>query len=133
MDVILFNPPRYSNGLHPKFNNALMWLASYLRKRDIDVRVVPLIDEHFAKQANSEAMADGEGLLAAMDEADFTLLDSFHYALKNRICVRMTRTQHDYALCLLSRLSNEFFAILGIQSFISVEQNPQTFFMKKPL
>lgn len=50
---------------------------------DLDARG---IDEHFAKQANSEAMADGEGLLAAMDEADFTLLDSFHYALKNRIC-----------------------------------------------
>ena len=42
MDVILFNPPRYSNGRHPKFNNALMWLASYLDQRGQDALVVPL-------------------------------------------------------------------------------------------
>jgi radical SAM superfamily enzyme YgiQ (UPF0313 family) len=54
MDIILFNPPRYSNGLHPKFNNALMWLASYLKRRDVDVRVVPLTDEHFAETVKRE-------------------------------------------------------------------------------
>ncbi len=54
MHVILFNPPRYRNGLHPKFNNALMWLASYLDDRDIDVRVVPLTDEHFEETVRRE-------------------------------------------------------------------------------
>ena len=47
MDVILFNPPRYRNGNHHKFNNALLWLASYLRRRNVAVRIVPLNDERF--------------------------------------------------------------------------------------
>jgi radical SAM superfamily enzyme YgiQ (UPF0313 family) len=54
MDVILFNPPRYRDGSHPKFNNALMWLASYLRDRGVDVRVVPLADEHFEETVRRE-------------------------------------------------------------------------------
>ncbi|NWG01873.1 MAG: cobalamin B12-binding domain-containing protein [Syntrophaceae bacterium] len=47
MDIILFNPPRYRNGGHHKFNNALLWLASYLTQRKVKVRVVPLNNEQF--------------------------------------------------------------------------------------
>jgi SEC-C motif len=50
---------------------------------DLDTRG---IDELFAKRATTEAMAYGVGLLAAMDEANFALLDSIHYTMKNRIC-----------------------------------------------
>ena len=47
MDIILFNPPRYRNGSHHKFNNALLWLASYLVQRKVKVRVVALNDDQF--------------------------------------------------------------------------------------
>jgi len=54
LDLIIFNPPRYRNGLHHKFNNALLWLGSYLHKRGVDVRIVPLNDEHFEATVEAE-------------------------------------------------------------------------------
>jgi radical SAM superfamily enzyme YgiQ (UPF0313 family) len=54
MDVILFNPPRYRNGNHHKFNNALLWLASYLHRRNVAVRIVPLNDEGFEETVHEE-------------------------------------------------------------------------------
>jgi radical SAM superfamily enzyme YgiQ (UPF0313 family) len=54
MDLILFNPPRYRNGDHHKFNNALLWLASYLHRRNVAVRIVPLNDERFEDTVREE-------------------------------------------------------------------------------
>jgi hypothetical protein len=54
MDLILFNPPRYQSGHHHKFNNALLWLASYLHQRGVAVRIVPLNDEHFEETVARE-------------------------------------------------------------------------------
>jgi radical SAM superfamily enzyme YgiQ (UPF0313 family) len=54
MDLLIFNPPRYRNGHHHKFNNALLWLASYLRQRQVTVRIVPLNTEHFADVVETE-------------------------------------------------------------------------------
>ncbi len=44
------------------------------------------IDEPFAKRASAEEIAYSERLLAGMEEADFALLDSIHYTMKNQIC-----------------------------------------------
>ncbi|MEQ1713233.1 MAG: SEC-C metal-binding domain-containing protein, partial [Hyphomicrobium sp.] len=44
------------------------------------------IDEPFRKRASPEDLAFAEGLVAAMDEADFDLLDTLHATLKHRIC-----------------------------------------------
>jgi radical SAM superfamily enzyme YgiQ (UPF0313 family) len=54
MDVLLFNPPRYRNGNHHKFNNALLWLASYLHQRSVAVRIVPLNDDRFEETVRTE-------------------------------------------------------------------------------
>jgi radical SAM superfamily enzyme YgiQ (UPF0313 family) len=54
MDVILFNPPRYRNGNYHKFNNALLWIASYLYQRNVEVRIVPLNNEHFEETIKNE-------------------------------------------------------------------------------
>ncbi len=54
MRVILFNPPRYRNGDHHKFNNALLWLASYLHRRHVDVRIVPLNHAGFEETVAQE-------------------------------------------------------------------------------
>lgn len=54
MDLIIFNPPRYINGEHHKFNNALLWLGSYLYQRGVEVRIVPLRDEYFAETVRRE-------------------------------------------------------------------------------
>jgi len=42
------------------------------------------IDELFAKRASAEEIAYSDRLLAGMEEADFVLLDSIHYTMKNR-------------------------------------------------
>jgi radical SAM superfamily enzyme YgiQ (UPF0313 family) len=54
MDIILFNPPRYRNGNHHKFNNALLWLASYLYQRKVKVRIVPLNNDQFEETIRDE-------------------------------------------------------------------------------
>ena len=54
MDLIIFNPPRYRNGLHHKFNNAVLWLASYLHQRNVQVRIVPLRDEDYEEVVREE-------------------------------------------------------------------------------
>jgi radical SAM superfamily enzyme YgiQ (UPF0313 family) len=54
MDLIIFNPPRYRSGHHHKFNNALLWLASYLHQRNVTVRVVPLNTENFVDVVEAE-------------------------------------------------------------------------------
>jgi radical SAM superfamily enzyme YgiQ (UPF0313 family) len=54
MDLLIFNPPRYRSGHHHKFNNALLWLASYLHQRQVSVRVVPLNTEHFTDVLETE-------------------------------------------------------------------------------
>jgi radical SAM superfamily enzyme YgiQ (UPF0313 family) len=54
MDLIIFNPPRYRSGMHHKFNNAVLWLASYLRQRNVDVRIVPLRDENYEEVVREE-------------------------------------------------------------------------------
>ena len=54
MDIILFNPPRYRNGSHHKFNNALLWLASYLYQRKLKVRIVPLHNDQFEATVQRE-------------------------------------------------------------------------------
>jgi len=56
MDIILFNPPRYRNGGHHKFNNALLWLASYLSQRKVKVRIVPLNSDQFEATVRREIM-----------------------------------------------------------------------------
>lgn len=54
MKLIIFNPPRYRNGKHHKFNNALLWLASYLYQRGLSVRIVPLNSERFEENVRDE-------------------------------------------------------------------------------
>jgi hypothetical protein len=54
MDLIIFNPPRYRDGQHHKFNNAILWLASYLHQRNVQVRIVPLRDEHYQETVRAE-------------------------------------------------------------------------------
>lgn len=54
MDLIIFNPPRYRNGLHHKFNNAVLWLASYLHQRGVSARIVPLNTEAFEETVERE-------------------------------------------------------------------------------
>ncbi len=54
MDLVLFNPPRYRNGQHHKFNNALLWLGSYLHARNLSVRIVPLNDDRFEETVEDE-------------------------------------------------------------------------------
>lgn len=54
MDILLFNPPRYRNGYHHKFNNALLWLASYLHQRKVKVRIVPLNHSQFEETIREE-------------------------------------------------------------------------------
>jgi radical SAM superfamily enzyme YgiQ (UPF0313 family) len=54
MDLIIFNPPRYRSGQHHKFNNALLWLASYLHQRNVKVRIVPLNTEGFVETVETE-------------------------------------------------------------------------------
>jgi radical SAM superfamily enzyme YgiQ (UPF0313 family) len=54
MDVILFNPPRYRSGDHHKFNNALLWLGSYLQLRHVRVRIVPLNTARFEETIREE-------------------------------------------------------------------------------
>jgi radical SAM superfamily enzyme YgiQ (UPF0313 family) len=54
MKLIIFNPPRYRNGRHHKFNNALLWLASYLYQRGVSVRIVPLNGEKFEEEVRDE-------------------------------------------------------------------------------
>ena len=54
MDLIIFNPPRYRNGDHHKFNNAVLWLGSYLHQRGVKVRIVPLNDGAFEETVRSE-------------------------------------------------------------------------------
>lgn len=57
MDLIIFNPPRYRSGLHHKFNNATLWLASYLHQRGVAVRIVPLNHERFEETVRAEITA----------------------------------------------------------------------------
>lgn len=54
MDLIIFNPPRYRSGMHHKFNNALLWLGSYLNQRDVEVRIVPLNNEKYEDTIKKE-------------------------------------------------------------------------------
>ncbi len=54
MDLIIFNPPRYRNGTNHKFNNALLWIASYLYQRNVRVRIVPLNNEMYEETVQKE-------------------------------------------------------------------------------
>jgi radical SAM superfamily enzyme YgiQ (UPF0313 family) len=54
VDLLIFNPPRYRNGSHHKFNNAVLWLASYLHERGVRVRIVPLNDDRFEETVKAE-------------------------------------------------------------------------------
>lgn len=54
MDLIIFNPPRYRHGQNHKFNNALLWLASYVRQRGVKVRIVPLNNEKHEETVRTE-------------------------------------------------------------------------------
>lgn len=54
MDLLIFNPPRYANGKFHKFNNAVLWLASYLHQRNVKVRIVPLNDETYVQTVHEE-------------------------------------------------------------------------------
>jgi radical SAM superfamily enzyme YgiQ (UPF0313 family) len=54
LDILLFNPPRYKSGRYHKFNNALLSLASYLHRRGVAARVVPLNDDHYAQMVRDE-------------------------------------------------------------------------------
>jgi radical SAM superfamily enzyme YgiQ (UPF0313 family) len=54
MDLIIFNPPRYRSGKNHKFNNALLWLASYLYQRNVEVRIVPLNHEKYEETIQRE-------------------------------------------------------------------------------
>jgi radical SAM superfamily enzyme YgiQ (UPF0313 family) len=53
-DLLLFNPPRYSNGTHHRFNNSLLWLASYVHRRGLEARIVPLNDDKFEETVETE-------------------------------------------------------------------------------
>ncbi|MEQ1711069.1 MAG: SEC-C metal-binding domain-containing protein [Hyphomicrobium sp.] len=59
--------------------------AAPQRKVGIDL-VTNAIDGPFRKRGSPEDLAFAEGLLAAMDAADFALLDTLHANLKHRIC-----------------------------------------------
>jgi radical SAM superfamily enzyme YgiQ (UPF0313 family) len=50
----MFNPPRYRSGDHHKANNALLWMASYLHERGVEVRIVPLNDGKFEETIQAE-------------------------------------------------------------------------------
>ncbi len=80
MDLILFNPPRYRSGRHHKFNNALLWLASYLRKRSLDVRIVPLNHEGFAETVREEIALHKPRFAAISCKWWDTLYSSSHIA-----------------------------------------------------
>jgi radical SAM superfamily enzyme YgiQ (UPF0313 family) len=80
MDLIIFNPPRYRNGDHHKFNNALLWLASYLHRRQLAVRIVPLKDEHFAETVAAELAAHRPRFAAVSCKWWDTLYSSTHIA-----------------------------------------------------
>ncbi len=80
MDLIIFNPPRYRNGEHHKFNNASLWLASYLHKRNIDVRIVPLNDERFEATIESELTEHKPRFVAISCKWWDTLYSSTHVA-----------------------------------------------------
>ncbi|MFQ5964638.1 MAG: B12-binding domain-containing radical SAM protein [Candidatus Scalinduaceae bacterium] len=54
MELIIFNPPRYRRGDYHKFNNALLWIASYLYQRNVEVRIVPLNNEMFEETVQRE-------------------------------------------------------------------------------
>lgn len=54
MDLIMFNPPRYRNGNFHKFNNAMLWLASYLHQRNVEVRIVPLNNKDYEETVRNE-------------------------------------------------------------------------------
>ncbi len=86
MDLIIFNPPRYQNGQHHKFNNALLWLASYLHQRGVQVRVVPLNDEGFEAQVRDEVAAYQPKFVAVSCKWWDTLYSSTHIASLVKQC-----------------------------------------------
>jgi radical SAM superfamily enzyme YgiQ (UPF0313 family) len=80
MDIILFNPPRYRNGSHHKFNNALLWLASYLHQRKVKVRVVPLHNDQFEATIQEELATHKPKFTAVACKWWDTLYSSSHVA-----------------------------------------------------
>lgn len=86
VDLVIFNPPRYRNGNHHKFNNALLWLASYLYQRDVEVRIVPLNDERFAETIEAEIARHRPRFVAISCKWWDTLYSASHVASLVRRC-----------------------------------------------
>ena len=86
MDLLIFNPPRYRNGLHHKFNNALLWLASYLHQRGVESRIVPLNDERFAETIQAEMARHRPRFVAVSCKWWDTLYSASHVASLVRHC-----------------------------------------------
>ncbi|HZL85539.1 MAG TPA: cobalamin-dependent protein [Candidatus Krumholzibacteria bacterium] len=80
MRIILFNPPRYVSGDHHKFNNALLWLASYLHRRGVEVRIVPLNHAGFADTVAEEIATFKPQFAAVCCKWWDTLYSSSHIA-----------------------------------------------------
>jgi radical SAM superfamily enzyme YgiQ (UPF0313 family) len=80
MDLIIFNPPRYSNGKFHKFNNAVLWLASYLHRRGVKVRIVPLNHAHYAETVEAELAAHRPKYVAISCKWWDTLYSATHIA-----------------------------------------------------
>jgi radical SAM superfamily enzyme YgiQ (UPF0313 family) len=86
MDLIIFNPPRYHNGTHHKFNNALLWLASYLHQRNVKVRIVPLNDENYEETVRMEIAKYRPNFVAVSCKWWDTLYSSSHIASLIKKC-----------------------------------------------
>ncbi len=86
MDLIIFNPPRYRNGNHHKFNNAVLWLASYLYQRGVQVRIVPLTNAKFADVVRTEITRHRPHFAAVCCKWWDTLYSSSHIASLIKRC-----------------------------------------------
>lgn len=80
MDVMIFNPPRYHSGRYHKFNNALLWLASYLHHRGATVRIVPLNNGRYEETVLTELEEHRPSIVAISCKWWDTLYSSIHIA-----------------------------------------------------
>jgi radical SAM superfamily enzyme YgiQ (UPF0313 family) len=86
MRVLFFNPPRYRSGGHHKFNNAMLWLASYLYRRGVEVRIVPLNDANYDETIRREIETFRPKLAAVSCKWWDTLYSSTYVAARIKEC-----------------------------------------------
>lgn len=80
MDLMIFNPPRYQSGRYHKFNNAVLWLASYLYHRGATVRIVPLSNRRYEETVRTELEKHHPSIVAISCKWWDTLYSSIHIA-----------------------------------------------------